>query len=37
MPGSYLEMSNKHLFGIGHDMKSHTNETVWKVGRWLGK
>ena len=31
MPGSYLEMSKTQLFGIGHDMRSHTNETVWKV------
>ena len=34
-PDSYLEKSDKPIFGVGHQMDSHTNETVWKVGKFL--
>ena len=35
-PGSYLEKSKGYSFGVGDDLVSHTNETVWRVGKWLG-
>lgn len=34
--GSYLDKSDVKEFGVGYGIFSHTNETVWKVGRWLG-
>merc|ERR1711874_178322 len=34
---SYLDKSQSKEFGVGHGMVSHTNETVWRVGRWLGE
>ena len=30
---SYLDKSDVKEFGVGHGIFSHTNETVWKVGR----
>ena len=30
---SYLEKSEVKEFGVGYGIFSHTNETVWKVGR----
>ena len=32
---SYLEKSEVKEFGVGYGIFSHTNETVWKVGRWF--
>ena len=31
--GSYLDRSGKGEFGEGYGLISHTNETVWKLGR----
>ena len=33
--GSYLDKSDVKEFGVGYGIFSHTNETVWKVGRYL--
>eukprot|EP00092_Neocalanus_flemingeri_P001126 GFUD01001200.1.p1 GENE.GFUD01001200.1~~GFUD01001200.1.p1 ORF type:complete len:793 (+),score=149.52 GFUD01001200.1:191-2569(+) len=34
-PNSQLNMTHP-VFGIGHSLESHTNDTAWIAGRWLG-